>query len=271
MSQPYELTASDEQLINLMERGEKIESFPADSRKYIELVTGILFQFADSEMSGAAGYTRFINLGPTIDDRRTLATIAAEKMSMVQSTYKLLRELGLNMDKYFSSHCWEARIQRKATLGFRRAASDRRLNALMYPLESWADVAVFTYLMASMACLQLEEFAGSSFLPWSDLVGQFLTLEKTHAKFGQSQMEKIVNQEGDSQAIQLSLDYWFERVLTSFGPAQSMNNELYRRFKLKSKQNETLAKDWQNEVVATCHLLGLQIAAVGVRDATTCH
>ena len=271
MSQPYELTASDEQLIKLMERGEKIASFPADSRKYIELVTGILFQFADSEMSGAAGYTRFINLGPTIDDRRALATIAAEKMSMVQSTYKLLRELGLNMDKYFSSHCWEARIQRKATLGFRRAASDRRLNALMYPLESWADVAVFTYLMASMACLQLEEFAGSSFLPWSDLVGEFLVLEKNHAKFGQSQMEKIVTQEGDSQAAQLSVDYWFERVLTSFGPAQSINNELYRRFKLKTKQNETLAKDWQNGVVATCDSLGLQIAAAGVHNATACH
>lgn len=271
MNQPYELTVSDEQLINLMERGEKIESFSADSRKYIELVTGILFQFADSEMAGAAGYTRFINLGPTIDDRRTLAGIAAEKMSMVQSTYNLLRELGLNMDKYFSSHCWEARIQRKATLGFRRAASDRRLNALMFPLESWADVAVFTYLMASMACLQLEEFAGSSFLPWSELVAEFLVLERTHAKFGQSQMEKIVRQEGDLQPVQLSMDYWFERVLTSFGPAQSMNNELYRRFKLKSKQNEALAKDWQHEVVATCNSLGLQITASGARDATACH
>jgi len=271
MNQPYELTAADQQLISLMERGQKVQSFPADSRKYIELVTGILFQFADSEMAGAAGYTRFINLGPTIDDRRTLATIAAEKMSMVQSTYNLLRELGLNMDKYFSSHCWEARIQRKATLGFRRAASDRRLNALMYPLENWADVAVFTYLMASMASLQLEEFAGSSFLPWSQLVEGFLVLERTHATFGQTQMEKIVTQEGDSQSIQFSMDYWFDRVLTSFGPAQSMNNELYRRFKLKSKQNEALAKDWRHEVVATCNSLGLSITSIGARDATACH
>ncbi len=84
-------------------------------------------------------------------------------------------------------------------------------------------------------------------------------------------MEKIVKQEGDLQPIQLAMDYWFERVLTSFGPAQSMNNELYRRFKLKSKQNEALAKDWQREVVAICDSLGLRITASGARDATTCH
>lgn len=263
----YHLAEDDYQLMQAVNAGERITALPVQSRKYTELITGILFQFADSQMAGAAGYAKFINRGPTIVDRIHLAKIAAEKMSLARDTYLLLRELGLNLDKYFAIHCWDARIERNVALGFSRASSDKRLNALMYPIESWPDLAVFTYLMAKMACFQLEEFINSSFSPWATLALSFLPVEQCHAGFGLAQMQQLAAAEANHEALQLALDYWHNRVAASFGPADSEKNELYRQFELKGKRNEDLSSAWQAEVMEMCRSLRLCLPEMVSSDA----
>jgi len=174
-----QLTVEDEELIDLLEQGASVATAASASNKYRALVTDILFHFADSQLAGASGYAACVSLGPTIDDRIALAGVVREKMKMARQVYQLLAGFSINVERYFVSHTWDARLNRHADLGYRRASSDKRLNALMFPLQSWADVVAFTYLMAEMACLQLDDLCSCSYKPFAALAIEFQPVEQT--------------------------------------------------------------------------------------------
>lgn len=243
------LTDLDQDLLQEVGSGATVsDAGSCRSPRYRELVTGILFQLGDSELSGAAGYAAVLNQPPTLAARIGLSRVVMEKLCLAEQAYEILGSFSLNMDKHVSLHCWEARIQRNSELGYRRSASDKRLNALMYPLETWADTAVFTYLMASMASMQCQEFARSSFAPLARLAASVAACEREHASFGLEQIALACRSDRRRQEMQLAAEYWHGRVITSFGKAESERNELYRLFRLKSRRNEELALAWHEQV-----------------------
>lgn len=233
-----------------------------EMQKFREIVTRILFELADSQLAGSAGYANLINIGPTLGDRVDLAMIVAEKGKIASDAYAVLQTFGLNTEQYFANNCWEGKIGRNTELGFKRASSDKRLNALLYPLYDWIDVGVFTYLMASMACMQLEEFSQSNFAPLAELAAASLPVERRHADFGARQMEKLASNAAQKEETQLRLNYWHKRVATSFGPSGSQRNELMRQHGLKRKKNEELAQEWQDKASALCSKLGFSLATL---------
>lgn len=248
-----------------------IDSFQQAPPKQKELITGILFQFADSQLAGAAGYNACLNWGPSLDDRIELSMIIAEKLVMAKKTYAILAEQNLNMDRYFASHSFEAKVLRSADLGFRRASADKRLNALLYPLESWVDMAVFAYLMSSMTCYTLSDFLHSNFVPLKDLAESCLQLEKGHEAFGEKQLKKIAQSPANKIAIQSSLYYWYFRVATSFGPEDSARNDQYRQYHLKAATNSQLKDMWSKQVQEFFAQLKINIPTLDQIDAAACH
>jgi 1,2-phenylacetyl-CoA epoxidase catalytic subunit len=225
------------------------------SPKYRELATGILLQYADSEMAGAAAYEGAFSLAPQLSERIEVARIAFEKLALAEKTYALVADTGINIDRYVQSHCWQSRLHRSVDLDFRRAASDKRVNALMFPVEGWADLCMFTYLMASMACLQLTDFSKSSFEPWADLAVSHNTTEALHRDFGLLAIERLSHLQREQ--LRLSLNYWRAKVLACFGPADSQRNARYLEFGLKTKRNEQLACEWQTSVDSDLRRLGI--------------
>lgn len=271
--QKPELLDEDISLIENFESGHKISSFENTTAKFRELATGILFQFADSQMAGAAGYTNCMHWGPSLDDRIALAQIVVEKMEMARQTYKILAGQNLNTDKYFASHAWEAKVLRDADLGFRRTSWDKRLNALIYPLESWTDMAVFAHLMSSMTCFVLRSFADSSFEPLKILSIICLCVEETHEKFGEEQIHKLTKKSNNNNALglQSSFNYWYPRVATSFGPAASARNDLHRQFHIKGETNCRLREKWTEQMQQFYRPLAIEIPDLNSQNAATCN
>lgn len=251
------LSADDRGLLERISHGESVLTLQESSGKYRELSTGILLQYADSEMSGGAGYARAVSMAPSLAERVALAKITYEKLSLAQKTYELVAQTGINIDKYIASHCWEARLERNVSLGYRRTSADKRVNALMYPLQGWSDLAMFTYLMASMACLQLGDFSKSSFKPWAILAGNHLPVESAHRDFGLDCIEKLSSNEHELGQLQLSMRYWYEKVLVCFGPPNSERNSQYLEFGLKTSRNEDLSNRWETEICATLSRFGI--------------
>ncbi len=243
-----EISEEDRLLLEKITAGKNILTLQESSSKYRELASGILLQYADSEMAGAFGYSTAIALAPGLAEKAALAKITYEKLSLAQKTYELVAQSGMNIDKYTSSHCFEARLQRNVSLGYRRSSQDKRVNALMYPLQGWPDLAIFTYLMASMACLLLEDFSHSSFHPWAELSAAHLPIEKSHKDFGYLCIEKLSKIESEKQLLMLSMQYWYQKVLVCFGPPNSDRNAQYIEFGLKSKKNEELACIWEAQL-----------------------
>ena len=251
------LTEADKVLLDSITEGKQVTADQEISPKYRELITGLLLQLADSELAGAAGYGQLLNLGPTLACRIELSSIVNDKFCQAQNAYELIKALGLNVEKYFLLHSWDARIQRHAQLGYRRASSDKRLNALMFPLTSWPDLSVFTYLMATMARLQFEEFSTASYEPLAELATASVSLEKRHSEYGLKWLANLV--EAERLEAQVSINYWHERVIKSFGPSESEGNVLHRNFGLKHRTNDELSKLWEREICAELAKLGLNI------------
>lgn len=258
----------DIKLLKQIEAGGSITTLSASSKTYRKLVTSILFQFADSQLAGASGFADSINIGPTLQDRVELSGAVHEKLVTARRVYDLLEELGINLDRYFSSHSWESRAGRFAYLGFKRASADKRLNALMYPLQSWADVAVFMFLMATMTCLQLKDFRQSSFGPWAELSAEILDCEKGHAELGKKWLAEISPDARQHAFAQVAVDYWYDHVADSFGPHDSEGNKLHRQFRLKSVRNDKALLAWRQEVEVTCSSLNLSVPEVDKVHAT---
>lgn len=245
------LSESDRSLLAGISEGKSVTNLQTSSSKYRELVIGILLQCADSEMAGGLGFAAALSLPPSLAEKTALARIAYEKLTLADKTYQLAAQTGINIDKYIASHCWEARLGRSAVLEYKRISADKRLNALHFSIECWSDLIVFTYMMASVACLQLEDFCSSSFEPWSELASTHLPIEKSHKEFGLSALRKASHSESELTAIRLSFNYWYEKVLACCGPPSSVRNALFLGFKLKASKNEDIAKRWQAEMAET--------------------
>lgn len=244
------LSESDRALLSTIIEGKSVLNLQDSSSKYKELVIGILLQYADSEMAGGAGFAEALSLAPSLAEKTALAKIAYEKLALADKTYQLAGQTGINIDKYIASHCWDARLGRSASLGYKRISADKRLNALHFPIQSWPDLAVFTYMMASVACFQLEDFCSSSFEPWAQLASSHLPIEKSHKEFGLNALKGAALLDADLAAIKLSVAYWYDKVRACCGPPASDRNALFLEFKLKTSKNEDIAKRWQSEVSA---------------------
>lgn len=269
--QAHDLVDEDHRLINELKERTCLDSLDAATPKFRELTTGILFQFADSQLAGASGYNACLNWGPTLDDRIELGKVVVEKMEMARNTYAILAGQNLNVNKYFAAHSWDAKVLRDADLGFRRASADKRLNALMYPLESWVDMSVFAYLMSSATCYTLSDFLSCSFAPLKDLAKSCLNLEKGHESFGERQLRRISKVSSSAIVIQSSINYWYDRVATSFGPAQSARNDLHRLFHLKSATNCELRQKWADQAQEFFAQIDIKLPVADLGNAAACN
>lgn len=269
--QQNELVDEDKALIKEIEQGHRLVSFENATPRFRELATGILFQFADSQLAGAVGYNNCLNWAPSLDDRIALATIVVEKMDMAKKTYAILASQNLNVEKYFQSHSWDAKVLRDADLGFRRASWDKRLNALMYPLESWVDMAIFAHLMSSMTCYTLDNFSKCSFAPLKTLADGCLSVEQRHEAFGEEQLKKVAKAPANTIVLQSALNYWFPRVATSFGTSKSARNDLHRQFHLKAATNTELQQEWARKMQDFYTLINLNIPVLNIDNAAACN
>ena len=257
---PLILTEQDRATMTAIEAGESITSIDSDANTYKALISKILFQFADSQLAGSAGYSSCARLAPSIDDRVTISQLAHEKNLMARQVYSLVENVfGINLAKYLHSHSWEMRFNRRAHLGYSRSVSDKRLNALLYPLENWSDVAVFTYLMASMASLQLKDFAQGSYSPWASLATKFVPIEDSHKLGGQTMIERLCVDADERLSAQSSLNYWYSRVKQSFGPPSGEGNKLHRMFGLRAHTNDELLQKWRNDATQLCQSVELAL------------
>jgi ring-1,2-phenylacetyl-CoA epoxidase subunit PaaA len=261
-----DLMDEDKEIIERIAGGALIENWSESSARFKELATGIILQFADSQMAGAAGFVPYINRCPSIQDRIDLSRMVSEKMTMAKNAYAILSGLNFNSQRYINGHCFDSRVSRDTFLGFSRSSADKRLNALLYPLESFDDMLVFTYLLATIAELMLKEFREASFKPLRELAAACLPLECSHADLALTTLKERVKIPAHKNQVELSLQYWFARIETSAGPAQSLHNEWHRRFGLKRSDNAVLRNVWIEEISEQLGRLDLKFELPENRD-----
>lgn len=239
---------SEESLLAYLAGGGKLSSPDNATPRYRGELMRLMAVFVDSELAGAAGFAGCINLAPGVKERMVAARIVLEKFSHADKVLQLMDVFGANTLQYVTAHPWAARLDRSVDLGTRRMSGDMRLSIFHYPIYGWLDAVTMNTLMGRATLIQLGDLSAGSYQPFADALAAILPEEARHAQYGAEGLRRAIGTGADPAAAQASVNYWYPRVLATFGRAASEHAQIYRRFGLRLRANEELAAAWQEDV-----------------------
>jgi ring-1,2-phenylacetyl-CoA epoxidase subunit PaaA len=236
----------------------KITSAAEMTPEYRENLVHLMQMQADSELAGAYGYVPWIQKSPSIEETLTVAQIVKDEVRHARVLYRLLQELGENVQGYYESHNFNLRVN-EADLGTQRAADDKRVNIFYYPIETWYDFIMFNFCMDRGAGHQLEDALDCSYKPWCDVMEGIFKEEAMHMAHGDHWVKKLAADPKTKGPAQEALDRWYPRTMNIFGRKGSKRNEVYRRLGLKKRDNDEVRQAFAAEIAAKCREYGLRV------------
>jgi ring-1,2-phenylacetyl-CoA epoxidase subunit PaaA len=96
-----------------------------------------------------------------------------------------------------------------------------------------------------------------------DLARITMPEEKFHAKFGKDFCTELIRTEDGKAAVQDAINRYFPITPGFFGASNSKNNEMYRRWALKSRSNDEMREDFVARVTELVEKdFGLQLPKI---------
>ena len=254
------MTGADE--LSYLEAGGTLSAPENATPRYRGEVMRLMAVLIDSLMAGAAGFADCINLAPGLKERITAARIVLEKFGHAETILALMDQFGANTAQYVSAHPWAARRDRSVYLGTRRIEGDMRLNVFHYPIYGWVDAVTLNVLMGRATVIQLDELTRCSYMPLAAAIAAILPAETRHAELGEEGLQAVLAGGHDKTDAQASVNYWYPRVVDTFGRAASEHLETYRKYGLRERSNEDLLRLWRHEIAPVLDRLGLNAPTV---------
>lgn len=216
----------------------------------------LMATFVDSELAGAAGFADIINEGPGIKERIAAARIVLEKTDHADKVLSVMGEFGVDQGRYANHHPWTARLAREADIGATRGEHDMRLAVFNYPLAGWADAVVMNLLMGRAVVVQLAEMQMVSYQPLAVAFRAIAPVELRHAELAEEGIARLLD-EGQREAVEASVAYWWPRVAASFGQGESGRFDALRAMGLRRSTTSELRARWDAEARGALDRLGL--------------
>ncbi len=241
-------------------KGEVVETADEMSDDYFQNLTNLMLQQADSELAGAFGYVPWIMKAPTTEEKLAVANIVKDEVRHARAMYRLLEDLGIDVDSHVSKHDYTMRVDLKADeLKSKRAADDRRVNIFYYTIDTWADFVMFQFCMDRGAGHQLEDVRKSTYGPWKREIERIFKEEMMHVNHGDFWVKKMALDRSTKAEVQAALDKWYPRTMNIFGKPKTAHNATYRNYGLKARDNDEVRKGFTDEVRLKCSEWGLKL------------
>ncbi|MCI0546971.1 MAG: phenylacetate-CoA oxygenase subunit PaaI [Candidatus Rokubacteria bacterium] len=241
-------------------RGERVESPAEMTPEYRENLIHLMLMQADSELAGAFGYVPWIMKAPTIEEKHVVAQIVKDEVRHAHVMYGLLEDLGVDVDGHIARHDFTLRLDdARADIGTARVAQDKRVNIFYYPIDRWADFVFFNFCMDRGAGHQLEDVRHCSYGPWARAIEGIFKEEKMHIRHGELWVDRLARDPATRPEAQAALDTWYVRTMNIFGRPGSGRNAVYRRYRLKVRDNDEVRQAFASEVKTLATAAGLTV------------
>ena len=250
---------AEARLLQRIRTGERIESSDEMTEEYRRNVIHLMTMQADSELAGAFGYVPWIMKAPTIEEKHVVAQIVRDEVRHAHVMYGLLEDLGVDVAAHIARHDFTLRLDDAATdIGTRRVADDKRVNIFYYPIDRWADFVFFNFCMDRGAGHQLEDVRQCSYGPWARAIEGIFKEEKMHIRHGELWVQRLGADPVTRPEAQATLGKWYVRTMNIFGRPGSPRNALYRKYRLKLRDNDEVRQGFAREVRELAEAAGLK-------------
>lgn len=248
-------------LLEKIRAGERIESPDEMTEEYRQNLIHLMTMQADSELAGAYGYVPWITKAPTVEEKHVVAQIVKDEIRHAVVMYGLLADLGVDMEGHVRTHdqTFTMRIDAGADIGTARITSDKRVNIFYYPIETWADFVFFNFCMDRGAGHQLEDVRTCSYGPWVRAIEGIFKEEKFHIRHGEHWVKRLAEDPATRAEAQETLNKWYIRTMNIFGRPGSPKNALYRKLRLKVRDNDEVRQAFHNELKELTAAVGLTL------------
>lgn len=225
---------------------DRIEStdFAKMPEEYRDLLVRLLTIQADCEIGGPHVYGPqwFLN-APNAEDMSRVTHVLAEEVDHFRAMNDLLKSIGIDRSDLL-----------------RRENSERFLDAFkVTDVPTWAEVVTFCALIDRVGRFQVEEMAGSSFVPLDKYLPDIMREEVGHVGFGTSRLAKLAADPETQPQAQAAVDRWYPKALDMFGRTGSRRAERYIAWGLKHRLNEEARADYIREVKPLLEGMGLVV------------
>jgi ring-1,2-phenylacetyl-CoA epoxidase subunit PaaA len=244
-----------------IERGARLESAGEMIPEYRDSLVHLMTMQADSELAGGYGYVPWITKAPTVEEKHVVAQIVKDELRHAAVMYGLLADLGVDVDAHVRRHdeALTMRIGADADIGTQRITADKRVNIFYYPIDTWADFIFFNFCMDRGAGHQLEDVRQCSYGPWVRAIEGIFKEEKFHIRHGEFWVKKLSDDPATRPEAQATFNKWYIRTMNIFGRPGSPKNQVYRRYRLKLRDNDEVRQAFAAEVAGLCAKFGLEV------------
>lgn len=184
--------------------------------EYVLAAGKVIASHVRNELAGAAVFDEpAIAMAPGPKDKWLACRIAMEEYGHHLKFTKLAVELGLD----------------DPTAG-------RTLSVFDYELRSWPEFAVLKAIVDLAEVVLMEELSSCTYLPLRNLATTLLPEERFHVSFGKRRSLELVADPAARPLVAEAVERLVPFTLPFFGRSVSANNELFRRWGIKSHTND---------------------------------
>jgi ring-1,2-phenylacetyl-CoA epoxidase subunit PaaA len=108
---------------------------------------------------------------------------------------------------------------------------------------------------------QLEDVRHCSYGPWVRAIEGIFKEEKFHIRHGEHWVKRLAGESATQVEAQATFDKWYVRTMNIFGRPGSARNQVYRRYRLKLRDNDEVRQAFATEVKELCATFGLAVPA----------
>ncbi len=239
--------AKHEAMMEKIQSGQKLESLDEITEDYKDNLLKLMIAQADSELAGAYGYVPWIEGAPNMPEKLAMANIVKDEIRHARAMYDLLERMGVDTDKLI----YEDKMQ-------------HRMKVFYEPINSWADLVMFNFLMDRAAGHQLRDAAECSWGPWSRAMIQIEKEEWMHVAHGEHWVKRLGEDPKTRPEVQKALEFWFPKVNKVFGKSGTDTNKTFQQFKLKQRDNHEVRESWYVEMKPLLEGYGLTVPGIDV-------
>ena len=254
-------TELDARLRARIASGDRIESRADMTDEYRECLVHLMTMQADSELAGGYGYVPWIMKAPGVEEKHVVAQIVKDEIRHATVMYGLLADLGVDASAHVAGHddAFTMRIAADADIGTQRITNDKRVNIFYYPIDTWADFVFFNFCMDRGAGHQLEDVRASSYGPWARAIDGIFKEETFHIRHGEHWVKRLAQDAATHEEAQATFGKWYIRTMNIFGRPGSAKNALYRKYRLKLRDNDEVRRAFAAEVKDKAEAVGLTV------------
>jgi ring-1,2-phenylacetyl-CoA epoxidase subunit PaaA len=184
--------------------------------EYVLAAGKVIASHVRNELAGAAVFDEpAIALAPNPKDKWLACRIAMEE---------------------YGHHLRFARLA--SELGLADPPGGRTLSVFDYELRSWPEFAVLKAVVDLAEVVLMEELTTCTYLPLRNLATTLLPEERFHVSFGKRRSVELAADPAVRPVVAEAVDRLVPFTLPFFGRSVSANNELFRRWGIKSRTND---------------------------------